>query len=132
VLPIARPASRTPTVVESLSPPPSALIRPPCLTEFLTKQRQRRRSPFRRMAGRSEPRLAIEPIRKTGDTALVPFRDGTVSGLIMRASWNAASLSLQFPGKLGEDAGTMPVLLSRRRDYRSVATDELVTLQPPE
>jgi hypothetical protein len=69
------------------------------------------------------------PIWKTGDPVLITFHNRTVLGLITLASGNAASLLLQFVGKLGDHAETMPVLLSRRGDYRSIVTDELVTLQ---
>jgi hypothetical protein len=68
---------------------------------------------------------------KTGNPVLITFRNQTVPGLITLASWNAASLLLQFEGTLGGHAGAMPVLLSRRGDYRSLGTDELVTLQRP-
>jgi hypothetical protein len=85
--------------------------------------------------GSGDPPM-IEPkppiIWKAGNAVLITFRNETVLGLITRASWNAASLLLQFDGKLGDHAGTMPVLLSRRGDYRSIVTDELVTLQRPE
>jgi hypothetical protein len=77
-----------------------------------------------------EPKPPI--IWKAGSEVLITFRNETVLGLITRASCNAASLLLQFPGKLGNHAWTMPVLLSRRGDYRSILTDELVTLQRPE
>ena len=71
------------------------------------------------------------PIWKAGDPVLITFQNQTVPGLITLASWNAASLLLQFVGKLGGHANTMRVLLSRRGDYRSIVTDELVTLQRP-
>lgn len=96
----------------------------------VSQQAQQRRASqlYGSIVGRSWDGVLIMPW-KAGNEVLITFRNETVLGLIMLASWNAASLLLQFPGKLGEHVGTMPVLLSRRGDYRSIVTDELVTLQ---
>jgi hypothetical protein len=69
---------------------------------------------------------------KTGDPVTITCNGQTIDGVILLASQNGRSLALWFDGMLDGQVGGMPVLQDHDGDYRSLATDRMVTITPRE
>jgi hypothetical protein len=90
-----------------------------------------------------------DTVFKTGDDVVLHYTERTViprQGLgseqrsqrivevpahVLLASPNGASLLLTFDAVIGKHAGSMPVLLGRDGQFRSIITDEIVHLHAP-
>lgn len=59
-----------------------------------------------------------------------PQRSDRLEGKVILASANGASIMLEFVGKISGHINMMPVLRGRDGQYRSIITDEMVTIEP--
>lgn len=67
---------------------------------------------------------------KTGDLITICCNGKTLRGVVQLASENNRSLMVAFDGTLAFHYGQMPVLMDARGDYRSILTDDIVTIAP--
>jgi hypothetical protein len=68
----------------------------------------------------------------TGDRLIIECGGRIMPGEVLLASSNSVSLMLKFDGILADHVGMMPVLRYADGIYRSVVTQQAVTLHKPQ
>lgn len=69
---------------------------------------------------------------RRGDFVTIQYEGRSVAGMILLASPNGKSLMLGFDAMLGGHVGSMPVLMDHDGTYRSIVTNEMVSIKPRE